>query len=104
MFETKNDFNKVLKDVTFNNWEILAYSSYNSFRQCYLQVYWMGDSNRTGKRGQHSGRKWQLSSHMTRSEVVQTPLMAILAAVEHEAREQFKYLGEIIFDPRTVVS
>jgi hypothetical protein len=45
------------------------------------------------------GRKWFLSEHMTDGEVVQTALMACLAASEHEIREQFKYRGVSIFDP-----
>lgn len=36
---------------------------------------------------------------MTRSEVVQTALKAVLAAVEHEAREFFTYNGRAIFGP-----
>lgn len=46
-----------------------------------------------------SGRKWYVSPHMARSEVVQTALMAILAAEEHEARERFRYRGQPIFRP-----
>jgi hypothetical protein len=45
------------------------------------------------------GRKWFLSAHMTRSEIVQTALMAALAAVEHEAREDFRYRGQAVFAP-----
>ena len=99
MFETKSDFNEVLKDVTFNDWEIKAFSSPNSFRFCYLQVSFKGPNNFGGIYDEWRGRKWWLSKHMTRSEIVQTALMAILAAVEHEARESFLYLGESIFDP-----
>lgn len=47
----------------------------------------------------YHGRKWRLSQHMTRSEVVQTALLAVLAAEEHEAREKFTYRGEAIFQP-----
>jgi hypothetical protein len=46
-----------------------------------------------------NGRKWFLSNHMTRSEVVQTAFKAVLTAEEHEAREHFKYRGQSIFDP-----
>lgn len=46
-----------------------------------------------------SGRKWRLSDHMTRSEIVQTGFLALLAFVEHEARESFCYRGEPIFGP-----
>lgn len=45
------------------------------------------------------GRKWTLSPHMTRSEIVQTALKAVLAAVEHEAREDFHYRGVPVFGP-----
>jgi hypothetical protein len=46
-----------------------------------------------------SGRKWRVSMHMTRSEIVQTALKAVLAAEEHEARERFLYHGRAIFGP-----
>ena len=45
------------------------------------------------------GRKWQLSEHMTEGEIVQTALMACLAAEEHEAREAFNYKGKALFGP-----
>lgn len=45
------------------------------------------------------GRKWQLSEHMTEGEVVQTALMACIAAEEHETREAFTYKGKAIFGP-----
>lgn len=47
----------------------------------------------------NSGRKWRLSQFMTKSEVVQTALVAYLSWVEHEARESFKYKGWAIFGP-----
>lgn len=46
-----------------------------------------------------TGRKWLLSVHMCKSEVVQTALKAVLAAEEHEAREKFFYRGRAIFGP-----
>ena len=36
---------------------------------------------------------------MTKSEIVQTALMAVLAAEEHETREAFLYRGQRIFSP-----
>jgi hypothetical protein len=45
------------------------------------------------------GRKWRLSEHMTKSEVIQTALMAVLAWEEHEAREAFRYKGRAVFSP-----
>ena len=47
----------------------------------------------------HHTRRWLLSPAMTKSEVVQTALKCVLAAVEHEAREAFTYRGRAIFGP-----
>ena len=66
----------------------------------FLQVCFVAeDAIDPGKPYFHHGRKWKLSRHMTKSEVVQTCLMAILAAEEHETRELFTYKGKAIFAP-----
>lgn len=44
-------------------------------------------------------REWPLTPSMTKSEIVQTAFMAIMAAQEHETREAFKYKGKAIFGP-----
>jgi len=59
----------------------------------YLQVIFPADGAT-----QH-GRKWRLSRAMVKSEIVQTALMAVLAANEHEVREHFLYRGVPIFGP-----
>lgn len=45
------------------------------------------------------GRKWRLSDHMTKSEIVQTAFLAIKTWEEHETREKFTYKGKAIFGP-----
>lgn len=45
------------------------------------------------------GRKWYISRHATRSEIVLTCLKAGLTNSEHEFREQFTYRGQHIFQP-----
>ena len=45
------------------------------------------------------GRKWFLSPHMTKSELVQTVFKAMLTYVEHEFRSGFTYKGRLIFGP-----
>ena len=65
----------------------------------YLQVRSTSPCAKTGAPYEWGGRKWRISVHMTVSEVVQTALMAMLAAVEHEAREAFRYRGKAIFGP-----
>lgn len=65
----------------------------------YLQLKWTGPCNKTGAEQEWTSRKWLLSEHMTKSEIVTTALKAVLTAVEHEAREQFKFKGAAIFGP-----
>ena len=40
-----------------------------------------------------------LSYYMCDEEIISTGLKAVLAAVEHEAREQFKWKGQPIYRP-----
>lgn len=65
----------------------------------YLQVEFNAPCSKTGDIMGWKGRKWQLSRFMTKGEIVQTSLMAVLAAIEHEARENFKFNGQAIFGP-----
>ncbi len=44
-------------------------------------------------------RKWLLSEHMVKSEIVQTVFKCVLTSVEHECREAFTYQGKPIFGP-----
>lgn len=79
---------KVASEIRYKDWEI-----YVSTDESYLQVRFLSDGLN------QLGRKWKLSEHMTKSEVVQTALAAVLAAEEHEARENFTYCGRNIFNP-----
>lgn len=66
----------------------------------YLQVVCLdGKDNRTGYPSVWKGRKWPLSVWMTDGEVVQTAFLALMTALEHEAREKFTYKGVTVFDP-----
>lgn len=58
-----------------------------------------GTCNDTGEPLAWKGRKWPLSVHMTDGEVVQTAFLALMTALEHEAREQFKFCGVPVMSP-----
>ena len=82
----------ILDEINYRDWSFAVGVESRGFT---LQVQF-----RAGTAGEEQrGRKWRISEHMTRSEVVQTALMAVLAAEEHEARERFLYRGEAIFFP-----
>ncbi len=65
----------------------------------YLQIEVSGKCAETGAQMEWRGRKWFLSLHMTKSEVVQTAFLAVMTAAEHEVREHFKFRGQSIFSP-----
>lgn len=50
-----------------------------------------------------SGRWWRIEKNASRSDVVRTAWLAVMTAMEHEIREQFKYQGKAIFDPHFCV-
>ncbi len=93
------DMHAILQDVECGAWEIYLGGGGMAEHHIYLQVTQVAMCNVAGDAYQVRGRKWRLSRHMTRSEVVQTALKAILTAEEHEVRERFKYRGRSIFDP-----
>lgn len=57
-----------------------------------------GVCTQTGKAWAWNGRWWRLSPHMTDSEIVATCFKAVLTALEHEAREAFKFQGQSVYD------
>lgn len=66
----------------------------------YLQASFYAPCNvEGGKAVRQTTRKWQLSAHMTPSELVQTAFKCVLTSIEHEAREQFRYRQRAIFGP-----
>lgn len=97
---TLEEMSEVLDQVEFRDWDITLNRVYNDLSvHTYLQVQFDATCNVTGELQRQHGRKWLLSPHMTRSELVTTAIKAVLTAIEHEAREEFLYRGEMIFAP-----
>lgn len=89
-------FLDILKDVKFNDYSFIVNKEGENY---YMQALFPAQCNKTGNWETQSTRKWRLSVHMTKSEVVQTALKLVLTSIEHEAREQFKYRDQPIFGP-----
>lgn len=88
----------ILEEIDYPGFIFHMHSNGN-FSSAYLQIICKAECNITGKEIEWHSRKWKLSQHMTKSEFVQTAFKAVLTAIEHEAREKFKYRGVSIFDP-----
>lgn len=65
----------------------------------FLRFEFFAEDTHTREMAEQYGRKWRLSTHMTRSEVVLTALKAVLTASEHEVREEFLYRGVAVCGP-----
>lgn len=85
-----------LMDVRYKDWEFLIIRLRD---YAYLQVRFVEEDIVSGIMELQKGRKWLLSEHMTRSEIVQTAFKAVLTVVEHEVREEFKYCDRAIYGP-----
>ena len=90
-----NQMEDILKnEVKFKDWQFNITKNENYF---YLQIKVVGRDNTNGRFHTWKSRKWLLSQHMTKSEFIQTAFKAVMTAMEHEIREQFRYKGESIF-------
>lgn len=93
----KSDFEQIVSQVVAGHLEVLL--RYDGDRP-YIQV---GCDNaidaKTGMKTSWTGRKWMLSPHMVKSEVVRTIYKAYHAALMHEADETFLYKEIAIYSP-----
>ena len=65
----------------------------------YLQPSYVDADIVTGKMEVQHTRKWKLSPHMTKSELVQTAFKLCMTSMEHRCRESFLYQGRRVFGP-----
>jgi hypothetical protein len=87
---------EILEHITYKGWFKVAGAMGDGF---YFQWKFEAIDRATGEKSLQSGRKWYLSPHITKSEIVLTALKAALTVEEHEAREEFKYRGVMVGNP-----
>lgn len=91
-----SDVQAILADVKFNEHEFLVEPTKDGF---HLQICCEEEDVDTGVRCAQKGRKWHISHHASRSEIVQTAFKAVITWQEHEVREHFRYQGVRVFGP-----
>lgn len=90
--------NAILADIAFPGYSFGVVGDFSAVT--YLQASFNAPcSVQQGQPLEQKTRKWLLSPHMTRSELVQTAFKCVLTSIEHETRETFRYRGEAIFGP-----
>jgi hypothetical protein len=97
---TVAELDKIIHECKYMDWNFdLCFFDLMDLKYPYLQVTFWAPDLTTKKLELQKSRKWVLSYHMTKSEVVSTVLKAVMTALEHEARETFKYKDKAIFGP-----
>lgn len=95
--QVRDRFRGLLADVEFRDWTVALEEDGESL---YLQwTFYAPDASDPKIHRQQRCRKWRVSYHSSDAELVQTAWAAALMAVEHEAREDFKYQGYRIYGP-----
>jgi hypothetical protein len=94
-------FAQILRDIKYKNWQFFIGFTHNDNPYLYIEATTI-DSD-TGLPVTWKSRKWRISTHMTKTELVSTAFLALRGAIEHEAREEFTYKGKRIFGPHISV-
>lgn len=92
---SKDLLEKLTKSVKYKNWDFQFKAAEDVDGSDWLLSVRFWAKNGSPLRG----RWWHISAFATSSEVVQTMLLAVLTAEEHEAREQFLFEGKAIYSP-----
>lgn len=96
------ELEELIKGIHFRDWQFLIKENGSGFL---LQVRFPAlDHSTPGVWRIQKGRKWFISAHSTTEEILQTALLAVLTALEHEAREEFQFQGITLFQPHTTLS
>ena len=94
---TFDQITEIVCNCKYQHWDIEVKLDGN---RPYLQIHVKeGLDNMTGLPLEWTGRKWFLSYHMVKNEIVRTAFKAITCAVQHETEELFTYRGVSIFNP-----
>ena len=91
------EIQQIVDQISFREYNL--YVLWNERGQMYLQASYHEPDVVTGKVELQQTRKWILSEHMTKSEIVQTAFKACLTSMEHRTREHFLYKGERVYSP-----
>ena len=92
---------ETLADLKYKDWRFRIEK--DGIGLWFMQVVFDAPDASEGNAITCHGRKWRMSMHMTKSEIVQTALKAVLTAEEHETRENFLFRGRAIFGPHLSV-
>lgn len=93
---TIEEMRQVINLVAFEGYTFTVFDEGGAI---YLRASYIEADIITGAPEKQQTRKWLLSTHMVKGEIVQTAFKCVMTSMEHRAREHFLYRGERIFGP-----
>lgn len=99
------EIDSIVNQINYKkDWNVCVHMTNLDERKPYLQIEFMGEDVETGIVELQKCRKWNLSYHMTDTEIVNTAFKAIQAAEDHETREFFTYKNVRTHNPHFSVN
>lgn len=98
---TKDQIRYTLDDISYLDWKLYLGDMGDGW---YLQVQFEAADSETGEVEKQHCRKWYLSPHMTRTEILDTAFLAYQRGVLHEFEENFKYKGRPVRNPHISIA
>lgn len=93
---TLADMVEIVSNLRYLDWSFVVIKQDD---RPHLQLNFRATCSKDGIMKDWTSRKWPLSLYMTKSEIVATAFKAVMTAIEHEARENFRYKDRAIFGP-----
>jgi hypothetical protein len=91
------EMEEIIKQISFEHY--VFHLDVGSDDKPFLYARYLEQDITTNAFEMQTTRKWILSYHMVKSELVQTAFKCCMTSMEHRARESFKYKGRRIFGP-----
>ena len=91
-----NEIENVIKDVYYPEYTFRLENQNGTFL---LSASYDEQDIHSGEIELQRTRKWFISEHVCKSEIVQTCLKCVLTSMEHRVREHFTYKGKLPFGP-----
>lgn len=93
---TSKRLHNIIKNIRYKDWTF----DIQVRKDCFLlQVRFYAEDSETKRWEVQHCRKWFISTHACKAEVVRTAFKAVLAAEQHEVNENFRYRGVPIHSP-----
>ena len=93
---TYDEMKAAIADITYEDYQFILIVK-NGLH--FLQGVYKEQCVDSGRMETQKTRKWVLSDHVTKSEIIQTALKLCLTSAEHRVREHFLYKGSRVFGP-----